>query len=42
MNIFSLKLKIKKSVPCKKFVDSETKLYWFYIKRQVVTIFMKK
>jgi hypothetical protein len=39
---FGLKQKIKKSVPCKKFVDFEIKLYWLITKRQVVTLFMKK
>ena len=27
---------------CKKFVDFKIKLHWFYIRRQVVTLFMKK
>ena len=26
---------------CKKFVDFKIKLHWFYIRRQVVTLFMK-
>ena len=27
---------------CKKFVDFKIRLHWFYIRRQVVTLFMKK
>jgi curved DNA-binding protein CbpA len=33
---------LKKSVPLQKIVDFETLLYWFHIKRQEVTLFMKK
>jgi hypothetical protein len=39
---YAIYKKLKKSVPLQKIVDFRPKSFWFNIKRQQVTIFMKK